>query len=787
MIPRILHLALSVMLLAGALRAAPVVTTAVEGPNDPSTLIDELAFASDISTSDLLHGIAGTGGTWITNNGADPDGLNDGSNGGDYNAVGLPDALDGAAFASDGDGTSWREFELGTGSGGLGYDITEIQSIAAWQGGGLGNQKYTVSVRYLGAATFTTLTTVEYQPFSDTQAGATKVNLTDDTGVLASGVEAIRFDILDTVSAASAGPVFREIDVFGVESESPVVFHSGYSGTASVVGNSVEMTYAADASDSDLLHGLTAATTGTWYTSNDASVTYLNDGLHGESYADAGNTTQGAWPEMDATATFVLGTGANGTGYDLSLIQSIAAWQGGGLGNQAWTIAVSLVGDPATFIDLASVDFQPFPAELGAPGSGGTKVTLSGLDATGVHSIRVTCGEVQNAGFSNGFIWRELDVFGVPTSGGGDPALRIMPIGDSITVGYTNSDWSGGAWEYGYRSGLYTLLSGADYDFVFVGSSTEPESFRDPETTDPAWPPAIDLVGLGQAAHNGYQGQNATFVNANILTWLAADNPDIILLMIGTVSQDQSGLDTLVNTITTTKPDAQLIIAEIIPKYTYQQAVVDYNSYIRNTLVPYYQSLGRNVTLVDQYAPFLTDPGDLTTIDQSLFSNGINHPDNDGYNKMARVWFDGIQALGLGPDTFNNWIANYPEVGSQNGFDDDPDGDGKANGLENYLGTNPGDADSDGLAAGDLAMGESTTFTFTHPVNDDPAPASDIAPEYRWSENLSTWHGSGQDNGAGTSVSFLQVSVADGVATVEAVISGPVPGRLFVNLAVTPD
>lgn len=205
--------------LSAPANAAIALATAMSGPNAPSTTTDELTFAADVSTSDLLHGIQGTGGSWLAN-GSSPDGLNDGANGGDFDAMRLP-ALVGAAWARDSNPASFREFSLGTGANGLGFDITEIQSIAAWQGAGFSNQFYTVSVRFVGAATFTTLTTVDYQPFPALPAnngGSTKVNITDTTGVLAGGVEAIRFDILDTISNNGGGTVFREIDVFGVAS-----------------------------------------------------------------------------------------------------------------------------------------------------------------------------------------------------------------------------------------------------------------------------------------------------------------------------------------------------------------------------------------------------------------------------------------------------------------------------------------------------------------------------------------------------------------------------------------
>jgi hypothetical protein len=45
--------------------------------------------------------------------------------------------------------------------------------------------------------------------------------VTDDTGLLASGIDAIRFDILDTVSSNAGGVVMREIDVFGAATPVP--------------------------------------------------------------------------------------------------------------------------------------------------------------------------------------------------------------------------------------------------------------------------------------------------------------------------------------------------------------------------------------------------------------------------------------------------------------------------------------------------------------------------------------------------------------------------------------
>jgi acetyl esterase/lipase len=144
-----------------------------------------------------------------------------------------------------------------------------------------------------------------------------------------------------------------------------------------------------------------------------------------------------------------------------------------------------------------------------------------------------------------------------------------------------------------------------------------------------------------------------------------------------------------------------------------------------------------------------------------------------------RVWFDGIGCSRV--NDFGNWISGF-NVGSQTGFDDDPDGDGKPNGLENFLGTRPDASDAAGLAA--VSSGPST-FVFSHPKN--PAPARDVAAGYQWSTDMVTFRDGGTSDGNGTLVSFLAMDniPGTGITTVTATASGPVaPASLFVRLGV---
>jgi hypothetical protein len=125
--------------------------------------------------------------------------------------------------------------------------------------------------------------------------------------------------------------------------------------------------------------------------------------------------------------------------------------------------------------------------------------------------------------------------------------------------------------------------------------------------------------------------------------------------------------------------------------------------------------------------------------------------------------------------TFANWIGGF-DVGGQTGLDDDPDGDGIDNGVENFFGTDPDDF-SQGLIA-ISALGN--TFTFAHPQG---TLASDLTATYRWSTDLVTFHGDGE-SADGTTVSFSPVQTP-GLTTVTATISGQPVSRLFVVVRVS--
>lgn len=118
--------------------------------------------------------------------------------------------------------------------------------------------------------------------------------------------------------------------------------------------------------------------------------------------------------------------------------------------------------------------------------------------------------------------------------------------------------------------------------------------------------------------------------------------------------------------------------------------------------------------------------------------------------------FAGIQIVNTSPvNTFASWIAGFPGVGGASGFNDDADGDGIGNGLENHLGTDPTQA-SPGLT--DVSS-SARSFVFRHTRSNEPA--SDVAAVYQWSTDLSHWFGPDQTNAQGVAATIASTVITD--------------------------
>jgi lysophospholipase L1-like esterase len=207
------------------------------------------------------------------------------------------------------------------------------------------------------------------------------------------------------------------------------------------------------------------------------------------------------------------------------------------------------------------------------------------------------------------------------------PALRIMPLGDSITFGVGSSTGSS------YRAVLWNLLAGNTVDFVGTQRSGQ-------------------LPDLDNEGHSGWIISQIAGIADSVL---ATYRPNLVTLHIGTndvnrnidVANAPARLGALIDQILTDAPDATVLVATLVPSTDpgTEARIIAYNRAIPG-LVTQRQAQGKHVRLVDMSA--------VTTADLS----DTLHPNDNGYAKMANAFFTGIQqSLAAG------WIKNPVAVG----------------------------------------------------------------------------------------------------------------------------
>jgi hypothetical protein len=222
-----------------------------------------------------------------------------------------------------------------------------------------------------------------------------------------------------------------------------------------------------------------------------------------------------------------------------------------------------------------------------------------------------------------------------PCPTNGDPC-KVLPLGDSITYGLitvvadqASSDPSinGKDSHGGYRVELFSDAVAAGKNLTFVGSQMN-------------GPTTVASLPFPKS-HEGWSGYTIVQIQgkaANDVTY----GPDIILVHAGTndtYGSDPSGaparLSTLVDYLTTTFPNALVVVAKIIP-YPSQVSNVNLINQSIPAMVQSKVSAGKHVIAVDQNTGFNTST--------MLAGDGI-HPNQTGYNWMGDNWYAAIASL----------------------------------------------------------------------------------------------------------------------------------------------
>ncbi|HVY30279.1 MAG TPA: SGNH/GDSL hydrolase family protein [Polyangiaceae bacterium] len=213
--------------------------------------------------------------------------------------------------------------------------------------------------------------------------------------------------------------------------------------------------------------------------------------------------------------------------------------------------------------------------------------------------------------------------------------LRIMPFGASITDGFLGT-------KAGYRGPLKQLFDDAKITFQFVGSWTDnPGTMPLPrEQQRHEGHPGFVIIGGTSGRAGVYDSRDA---------WLGptGSEADIFLIVVGTndvdldYELDTAGerLDLLIDAIleptTGLQPKAKVILAQLPPinDATEDARCVKYNATIAATVMAH-QEKGQAITTVDLHAAITT-----AELADKL------HPNDVGYTKIAKVFFDAIQKL----------------------------------------------------------------------------------------------------------------------------------------------
>ncbi|MGM1065677.1 ricin-type beta-trefoil lectin domain protein, partial [Saccharothrix sp. Mg75] len=243
-----------------------------------------------------------------------------------------------------------------------------------------------------------------------------------------------------------------------------------------------------------------------------------------------------------------------------------------------------------------------------------------------------------------------------PAAAESNGGVRVMPLGDSITEGTQVPG--------GYRIGLWQRLAAGGYRVDFVGSQ-----FNGP-------------ASLWDHDHQGHPGWRIDQVDANVATWLRNTTPRTVLLHIGTndilqnrdVANAPARLSALVDRITATAPNADVLVATIIPLANAGQAAAarTFNAALPG-IVQAKVNAGKRVRLVDMHSA-------LTTAD---LIDGV-HPTATGYDKMAATWYAALRAV---PGSIGDPVTAQGRqvVGAASGRCLDLPGSSTANGTQLQL------------------------------------------------------------------------------------------------------
>jgi hypothetical protein len=230
-----------------------------------------------------------------------------------------------------------------------GYDITNIMTAGGWNDGGRDQQAYTVNYATAANPTyFTPLVMVNYTPTNPAGYSVTRATITPASGVLASNVVALEFD-MTTPFGENGFEGYSQIAVYGSPSANPpptepviTVQHEETNNVFVLETNNL----IANQLPSSFGPGV--------FTDEGCNETNMTDGALG-----FGAPYSASCGDDGTAVPWIIFSSTNSTGWNLTNIVVYTLWHDYGRDGQFYNLSYSTVSAPNTFLPLVSVAYNP--------------------------------------------------------------------------------------------------------------------------------------------------------------------------------------------------------------------------------------------------------------------------------------------------------------------------------------------------------------------------------------------------------------------------------------------
>ena len=251
--------------------------------------------------------------------------------------------------------------------------------------------------------------------------------------------------------------------------------------------------------------------------------------------------------------------------------------------------------------------------------------------------------------------------FNIPDSYG---QVRIMPMGNSITYDFNTFDETDPRPEgdrISYRKKLYELLTNAGYNFDFVGHKNAGYNLF-PDGDNAGIPGTHDQY-LVELLKNGYDDTwNEQITSSYGIPYLDEYPTDMILLHIGTndintgEGSSAASVSQILDQIDAYEirsgHNVEVFIARIIKMYPSTNP-------LNSIVVQFNNNVAAMVAARNDPSIHLVDMENA--LDYSTDMIDEFHPNNQGYEKMAQVWFNAISSLNSDPEFVSSPILSAHE------------------------------------------------------------------------------------------------------------------------------